>query len=156
VVKVVGPDRVEPPPAFRLGLHTANEVAAVLGNHQHASRSRSFANPRRQLGEEVTRRIVHQRAAGVQAKPVQMVLVNPVLRVLDQELPNRPAAFTVEVHRGAPGCPVGLREIPPAELAQVGPVRAQVVVDHVEQHRETERVGPVHEVTEVVRAPVGP
>ena len=60
------------------------------------------ADARHALGEEVLRAVVAERVRGVEAEAVDVVLGQPVQRVLDEERPHVLGLFAVEVHAGAP------------------------------------------------------
>src|SRR2546430_9205371 len=72
----------------------------------------------------------------IQTQAVEVVFLEPVERVVDEELAHRRTVRSVKVDRGTPGgdVPLGeeLRRVP----VQVIALGAEVVVDHVEQHRE--------------------
>jgi len=63
----------------------------------------------RQLGEQMGRRAVHDVVDGVEPQPVEVVVADPVQGVVDDEVPHRARARTVEVHRVAPRRPVAIR-----------------------------------------------
>jgi len=83
-----------------------------------------------------------------------VVLLEPVERVLAEERADLPAALAVEVDRVAPGGCVA----PAEEGGRVGvqevPLRAEVVVDDVEEDREPARVTRLDERFQVLGAPV--
>ncbi len=89
----------------------------------------------RQLGEEVPRAVVLHRVRRVEPQAVDVVLVHPVQRVLDEEAAHRGAVRAVEVHALAPRAAVPVGEVVRAEGVGVGAVRPEVVVDHVEDRR---------------------
>jgi hypothetical protein len=150
VVEVVGPDAVEAPAALGLRAHHVGQVAVVLGDQVHGPPRERFADPGGQLGEDVAAALVVDGVGGVQAHPVEVVLVQPVEGVLDEEVAYRGALVAVEVHRLAPGGAVPPRPVVRAEGAGVVAVGAEVVVDHVEQHRQAVAVGGVHQAAQVV------
>ena len=51
----------------------------------------------RQLGEEVARAVVDDRVGGVEPQAVDVILVHPVQRVLDEELAHHVAVRAVEL-----------------------------------------------------------
>ena len=65
-----------------------------------------------------------------------------------------PRRLAVEVDRGAPGRLVAVGEGLRRDRVQVGALRAEVVVDHVEQHHQPARVGRVDQRLEVLRPAV--
>ena len=72
----------------------------------------------------------------VEPQRVDMVLGQPVQRIVDEEAPYPGALRTVEIDRGAPWCSITVGKVW-AILAKVVSFRAQMVVDDVQHHRET-------------------
>ena len=100
--------------------------------------------------------IVEDGVDGVEAQAVEVVFLEPVQRVLDEEVAHDAAALlAVEVDAGAPGRLVTLGEERLGVGVEVVPGRAEVVVDHVEEHHQAERVRPVDEALQVVGPAVG-
>jgi hypothetical protein len=93
---------------------------------------------------------IANRLHGVEAQPVEVDLLEPVQRVVDEAVAHGVRLRTVEVDGRAPR-----RAAPPAEerrrvAGQVTAVRAEVVVDDVEKHRDAARVCGLHEALEVI------
>ena len=97
-----------------------------------------------ELRADVLRGVVENRVHRVEAESVDVVVANPLLCVLDRPLTHCPLAV---VDRVPPERRVPVREVRP-ERAQRLVARADVVVDDVEQHRETLRVRGVDEARE--------
>ena len=76
---------------------------------------------------------------GVEAETVEMKFVDPVAGIGDDELAHRRGIRAVEVDRLAPFVFVSIGEVVVGELREVVAVRAEVVVDHVENHTESRR-----------------
>src|SRR5690606_14711158 len=108
----------------------------------------------RELLEEVDCRRVHDRVDRVEAKAVDVVLLEPVERVFDQKTAHLEAARPVEVQRITPGSAISIREVRPVH-GEVVPVRPEVVVNDVEQHGEPARVARIDEALEARRTAVG-
>ncbi len=153
VVEVVAPDGVEAEAAERPLPHEAGVVGVALGDHvdRTAERRRLGVDGSRELLEERPGRSVHERVDGVEPEAVHVKVADPVEGVLEEEAPHLVRAGPVEVERCAPGRRVGAREVG-AELREVVPLRAEVVVDDVEDDREPERVRRVHETLHGLRA----
>src|ERR1700722_19048754 len=79
---------------------------------------------------------------GVESKRVDMKIRNPLQRILNEVSANLIAAGTIEIDSLSPRCFVEVCEIG-AEIRQVIPFRTEVVVDHVEHHRDTLSVARV-------------
>ncbi len=154
MVKVVVPQGVERVSAFAAGREQPRLLRFVLTNDQRAARAAGTAHRVDDLAEDVGRGAIEDALCGVEAEPVEMVLLDPVPRVVEEEVAHRLAVGPVEIDRVAP---LG-REIAPEvvlrELPQVVAARTQVIVHDVEHHAESEAMGLVHEVAELVRRAV--
>ena len=152
VVEVVGPDGVEavaaPPPRR----DEAGVVPVVLRDQQ-AGRGEAV-DVGRELLKKVRVRVVDERVRGVEAEPVEAVLLQPMPRVVQEQVADAARAVVVEVH-GLPPRRLVLRGEHGTECGDVGAVRAEVVVDDVEEHGEALGVGRVHEPAQVAGAAVG-
>ena len=127
----------------------------VLGDEDHVAGRGLLPHARRHLRDDVLVGRIEDALRGVEPQAVEVELANPVRGVLDHELPHRTGVGPVEVDGVTPlvGVPVG--EVRRRERLQVVAVRAEVVVDDVENHAEPERVRAVDEPPQIVRPPVG-
>src|ERR1044071_8567264 len=73
---------------------------------------------------------------GIQPEPVDVIVAEPHPRVVTEESADARAAGSIKIDRLAPRSSVILGEIG-AKTAQVVSVRAQMVVDNIQQHRDT-------------------
>ncbi len=89
----------------------------------------------RELAQEAWIRVVDDRVHGVEPQPVEVIFLEPVERVVNEELPHDSAVGVVEVHGVAPRCLVARREELRCIVAEIIAVGPEVVVDDVEQHR---------------------
>src|SRR5579864_9800747 len=96
----------------------------------------------RELFEDMDRRVVDDGVNRVQPQPVDVVVANPHGGVVDHEPAYLVAAGSVEVDAPSPKRPVAPAEVR-AELGKKVAGRAEMVVDHVEDHRETGTMAPV-------------
>src|SRR6185437_10213587 len=94
--------------------------------------------------------IVQYRMHGIQPQSIEVKLAQPVQRVRAEELPHRGAALGIEIDRSAPGRVVPLVEELWRVERQVVALRAEVVIDHIEQHHQPARVGGVNQRLEVL------
>ena len=78
-----------------------------------------------------------------------MKLLDPVPGVRDEKLTNRPCIVAVEIDRVSP-IGRGAAEVARRELGEIIPVRAEVIVDDVEDHAELEPVRGVDERAKIV------
>ena len=126
----------------------------VLCNEQDLPMADRVVDAAGQLGEVVLPAVVVHRMCRVQPQAVQVVLVHPVQSILGQELSDLEGMVTVEIDPGAPWALVTRREVVRAERVEVRTVWAHVVVDHVEQHGESDPVCSIDETAEVLRRAV--
>src|SRR5690606_9916104 len=117
----------------------AGAVVVVLEDEMDGTILDPGAHGGRELGQDVGIGIVEDRVDGVEAEPVDVELLEPVERVLDEEVADRAALRAVEVDPVAPG-----RAVAPGEELRVGaeivPLGSEVVVDDVEEKGEAARV----------------
>ena len=71
----------------------------------------------------------------VEAQSVEVKSADPVFRVLDDEVPNRARVGPVEIDCIAPRRPMAVGEEVRRIAREVIPLRSEMIVDHVEQHR---------------------
>ena len=113
-----------------------------------------FAALPRDRGEDVIGRVVDDGLHGVEAQTIEMEFIDPIAGIGDEKLPDRPGVGLVEVDRAAP---VGF--VMPAvesvrEHVEVVVGRAEVVIDHVENHAEPEAMRLVDEAAEIIGAAI--
>src|SRR5436190_16797203 len=90
---------------------------------------------------------------GVDAQSVAVKLVDPLQRVVDEEPAHVVAARPVEIERESPRRFVAIGEVR-TELGEVVSFRTEVVVDHVEENRETALMTGIDESLERARTAV--
>src|ERR1700687_2678153 len=119
-----------------------------------AARQRRNPYALRQLLQYMHGTIIDDRVYRVEAQPVQMKFLEPVERVMDEELAYVAVAVSIEIDRGAPGCLVAqIKELRRVER-QVIAFGAEVIVDNVQNHHEPARVCRVDQRLEMLRAAV--
>ena len=130
-------------------------VEVRLGNEgqRTADLRGPFGDLRGQLGEDVGLGSVDEGMDGIQTKPVDPVLHQPLVGIVDDELTDGPVVVPVEIHCVAPRGRVMVIEVG-AELGQVVPLRSEVVVDDVEDDPEPLGMGSVDELLEAGRSAV--
>ncbi|CAM5681612.1 hypothetical protein STENM327S_05756 [Streptomyces tendae] len=145
-MEVVVPLRVHAQAALRARGDDPRVVQVGLGDQEErpVQIGREAVHGGRQLLQEVARARVGQGVHRVQAQPVDPVVPQPRQRAVHQIRPHLVGAGRIQVHGDAPGRVVGVGEVR-AEGGQVVAGRAQVVVHHVQDHAEAERVRPVDE-----------
>jgi hypothetical protein len=129
-------------------------VAVVLEHEVDvAVVARARGDGARDLGHDVRRGIVGDGVDRIHAQPVEVELLDPVERVVDEEGAHVLRALAVEVDRRTPrGLVRGVEELGriEREVVALGP---EVVVDHVEQHHQAALVRRHHEALEIVGRP---
>ncbi len=150
VMKVVVPDCVETEAAARERPDESRLLRLVLRNEQDVAIRRRLARPTPDAREHVLLRVVSDVLGGVEAQAVEVVFGDPVSGVRDDEFADRSTIVAIVVHAVTPVGVMALREIVAGERGEVVSVRAQVVVDHVENDADPERVRGVDEAPEVV------
>jgi hypothetical protein len=131
-------------------------VALVLEDHVHVPLAPGAVGDRlRDLAHDVRLAVVGDGVHGIQAQAVEVEFLDPVERVVNEEVAHRAAMLAVEVDRGAPRRLVRLVEELRRVALEVVALGAEVVVDHVEQHHDAARVRFVHEPLEILRRSIG-
>src|SRR5579872_73403 len=87
-----------------------------------------------QLRENVRPGIVYNCVYGIESQPVEVILLQPIQRIVNVEIAYRTAVRTIEVDRLSPWSfvPLGkeLRRIQPKVIA----LRTEMVIDHIQKH----------------------
>jgi hypothetical protein len=108
------------------------------------------------LVHDVSRRGVVDRLGGIETQPVDVELVDPVRGVRQEELADGAGVVAVEVDGLAPLVRVAIREVVRRVRLEIVAVRAQVVVDDVQDHAQSEPVCAIHEGPQIVGRAVEP
>ncbi len=146
VMEVVVPLGVQPEAALLAGGDEPRVVEIRFGDQEErpAQVVGERVHGRRQLLQEMHRPGVPQRVHRVETQPVEPVVAQPGQRTAHEIRAHLVRAGRVEVHRGAPGRLVGVREVGP-EGGQVVAGRAEMVVHDVQDDSQAEFVRPVDE-----------
>ena len=137
VMKLVGPLRVVSP-------LTDGPLVARLDFRDHEHTRVDRAHPLGQLREDVRVAVVVDRVHGVQPEPVDVIVANPHLRVLNRPFTD-PATAVVE--RLSPEGRLAVGEVPPERRDGLR-ARADVVVDDVENDTEARAVRNIDQARE--------
>src|SRR5688500_3547883 len=90
--------------------------------------------------EDMLWRLVGDLVRGIEAEAVDVKILHPIDRVAEKNLSHRPGPFAVHIEARAPRRLVSLcREIR-AEKGEVVSIRAEVVINDVEDDRDSMRV----------------
>jgi len=142
-------------PLLRIAGQQAGEVAVVLQDHVDRTLApRAGLQGRADLARQALVRTVGHRMDGVQAQPVESILLDPVQRVVDEEGTHEIAVRASEVQRRPPRRRLRRVEELRAVDRQVVAVRTEVVVDDVQDHHQPERVRGIDKTLQVVRTAV--
>ncbi len=156
MVEVVAPEHVEAQPAARGIAEQPGVLRLALADDQHAPIPGRLAHPSGRSAPRMWSGPVSKRACVPSTrKPSRWNSSIQYADVRQDELADRPASGPVEVQGLAP---LGLvspgEELVGVLLEQIA-ARPQVVVDHVQDHRQPDGVGAIHESAELVRRAVG-
>ena len=149
-MEIVIPQRVQSVPALVWRLHKLHLLRFILGDQDHLARGGTFANFAGHGAQNVISGGVVDVLRGIQPETIQMELVDPVAGVRDAEFAHW-IGFVAIVVDGWP--PVGLYlagEVLRRELAEVVSVGAEMIVDHVQDHTQAERMRSIDEAAKVV------
>src|SRR5258707_8593 len=94
----------------------------------------------RQLAEDVGFAVVLDGVDGIEAEPVEAIFFEPIERVVDHEVAYRPAPRSLKIKCGAPWGVVPFGKEIRRDRVKVIPLRAEMVVDDVEENGEAARM----------------
>src|SRR5688500_5107679 len=83
-----------------------------------------------------------------------MIFANPINCVRDIILAHRTRIGSIEVNRGAPIGVIAIGKKVLRKLAQIVSVRSQMVVHHIENHAQTQRMRAINKSTKVIGAAI--
>src|ERR1700730_3930897 len=156
VMEVVVPQGVEPVTAVLGRARQLGVLRLVLGNEKVASAAPRRSHLPRDSGDNMIFRSIENCLRRVEPQPVEMILVDPIARIGDEEFARRPGIGTVEIDRLTPFVVVTIGEIGLGERFEIVSVRAEMVVDDVEDDGDPESMGAVDETAKIHRSAVEP
>src|SRR5580765_618200 len=106
-----------------------------------------------QFFEKSNRRMVENRVHSVEPERIDMAINDPIKRVLNKIIAHLVAPRTIEVKRRTPRRPVPVGEIR-AELAKMISLRAEMIINDVQNHRQAASVAGVNEHFQICRTAV--
>ncbi len=156
MMKIVAPLRVQRKAAAlarrqHLGVV---QVAFADENFRFASALCEFLHRFFQFRQHVVRAEIADAVDSIEAQTVQVIVFEPVKRVGDKEIANRPAVPPVEIQRLAPRRGIALGKIAP-KLAEIIAFRAEMVVDHVQDNGQSAAMCGIDQTLQTGRPAVG-
>jgi hypothetical protein len=107
-----------------------------------------------QLDQDMRAGVVYDGMHCIEAQAIEVILFQPVERVMDEKLAHLPAAGAIEIDRRAPWRVVVFRKEFPGVKVEIVPFRSEMIVDHIEQNHQAARVCRFNQRLEVLRAAV--
>src|ERR1035437_935409 len=98
------------------------------------------------------RAVIADGVYSIEPEPVQMKFLKPIESVVDEELTHHAAAFAVVVYGITPGCLVTISEKLRCVTRQTIAIRAEVVVNDVQDDLEPGVMNPRHHLFEFPQA----
>ena len=83
-----------------------------------------------------------------------MIFLDPITSIRDEKFAHRLGVWSVEINRIAPIVFVFARQIIARINGEIIPIRAEVVVNHIENHSKVERMRAIDEAAQIVRRAV--
>ena len=90
----------------------------------------------------------------IQSESVQVIFPEPMQSVLKEELSHGVAAGIIKVEGFAPGCSMPFSKVGP-KVGKIGSLRAEMIIDHIENYCEPPDMTFIDQSLEAVRATVG-
>ena len=156
VMEVVVPQGVEPVTAVLGRARQLGVLRLVLSDDKGASAAPRRSHLPRDGGDNMIFRSIENCLRRVEPQPVEMILVDPIARIGDEEFARRPGIGTVEIDGLTPFVVVAIGEISRGEQFEIVSVRAEMVVDDVEDDGDPESMGAVDEAAKIHRSAVEP
>src|ERR1700691_1453858 len=99
-------------------------------------------------------RIIHDRMNRIQAQSVEVIFIQPVECVVDKEVANGAATFSIKVDGIAPWRLVPRSEELWSVEAEVVPFGPEVVVDDIQKHHQAVCMSALNEALKIFRTTV--
>src|SRR3954452_1580451 len=151
MVELITPLGIDSIPSSLPARHNSRIVQIALSNQREVFAQlggKSLHFPRH-IFEEMKCRVIDEGVYSVKPKAVEMVVAQPHERVINEESAYFVASVAIEIHGGAPRRLVLLGVIR-SEAAQIVPNRTEVVINHVEQHRDSLFMTGIHETFQII------
>src|SRR5262249_51568256 len=138
-----------------VSLQIAGLIAVVLEYEMNmAVRGHRASNGICQLREDMGDRVVHDGMNRVKPQPVEVILLQPVQRVMNEEIANGPALWSVEIDAITPGAAVPLGKELRRIRSKIVSFRAEMVVHNIQQNHHAAKVSRLYKPLEIFRTPI--
>src|SRR5688572_26869927 len=155
VMNVIGPlRRVKRRLPTGVAAEPTRLICLIFKHQMNVPIRDGFTNSVCQLFDEVRLTVIHYGMNGIEAKTVDMEFLQPIQRIVEEEVAHITAAFSVHVDARSPWSRVALREEGLGIGMEIVSRRAEVIVDHVEEDHDAERVRTVDKALQVVGAAI--
>src|SRR4051794_19857564 len=151
---VVVPKRVEIVAAFFSRPDHLRFLRLVLRDEQNRALASGFPGSATDRADDVFFGGIVNALGRIEAEPVEMEFLDPVTAVRDEELADGSGIVSVEVDRVAPFVRAFAVDVIVRKNAEIVAVRAEVVVDDIENYGEAEGMRSVDEEPQIVRGTV--
>jgi hypothetical protein len=152
IVDVVVPlGLVEPRPPVGIARQQRGAIVVILQDEVDGTIAEMAGDRAGDLDQYVLIALVADRLHGVEPQAVEMILFEPVERVVDEEVAHRTAG---EVDADAPWRVMALGEEVRRGRPEIVPLGAEVIVDDVEEHHQPARMRGRDQGLELVRRTV--
>src|ERR1043166_10243340 len=91
----------------------------------------------------------------IEAEPIEMKFLEPIKRIVNKKVPDNSAVLAVKINSIAPRCAMPMSKKLWSIRVEIIPFRAEVVVDHIEQHHQTFTMSRLDQAFQIFRAAVG-
>ena len=132
VMQIVIPERVEIVAAFAARPNQFRFLRFVLRDQNDRALAGGGARRPADRADDVFARMIDDALRGIETKAVEMKFIDPVAAVGDEKLAHRSGVRSVEIDRIAPIVLVSVGKIIVGKNPQIISVRAEVVVNDVE------------------------
>ena len=136
MMQIVVPLRAEALDPAAAPRQAARLVAVVFEDEMNRAIGDAPAHRLADLVDDVGRAVVEDGMNRIEAQPVEMKFVEPVERVVDEEIAHWPAPRPGEVDRGPPRRLVALGKKIGRVPRQIISFRSEMIVDDIEEHGE--------------------
>src|SRR5581483_2900135 len=156
VMKVIGPLGIEPVTSVAGIAQESGVIQITLGDKMNwATQSlRQLSRRRLQFGQEVMCAEIKDSVDRIQPQAIEMIVFEPVQRVLAKKSSHVVAARTVEIYGLTPWCSITVGEIW-CECTKVVAFRPEMVVNHVQHGGQPMAMDCVHQSLQRRGAAVG-